>query len=150
MRHTLSRFFSNLFVNFNLVFISFVSCVWLCFDSVTASISIGQPISNQFVGCDYYQTLELNQWHDVFSPRFPQNYPPNTFCRWTACAPYGSVIVVNCTVMRIPSVSTTNYHRNEEFCQEIETLIRSRALVDLSPNLAVAIVSKSHWQDVRI
>lgn len=74
--------------------------------SSTVSISIAQPPSNQFAGCDFYQTIQLNQLYDVFSPQFPQNYSPNTFCRWTACAPYGSVIVLNCTVMRIPTVNT--------------------------------------------
>lgn len=61
--------------------------------------------TGQFYGCDYYQPLVLNQWYDIFSPNFPQNYQSNVMCRWTGRAPAGSNIIVNCTFVSLPSVN---------------------------------------------
>lgn len=60
--------------------------------------------ANVFNGCDYFETIELGRVYDVFSPYYPEKYPPGTNCRWSGCAPYGTNIVIKCTDMRIPSV----------------------------------------------
>lgn len=126
--------------------------------SSTASISNAQlPPSNQFAGCDFYQTMELNQWYDVFSPQFPRNYLPNTFCRWTACAPYGSVVIVNCTVMKIPAVSMRHVVHAAMVAANTQRdfiLFRLRSVRRLfgriSLNIAVAIVLKSLYRVAKI
>lgn len=64
-----------------------------------------QFVQSQYYGCDFYQPLELNRVYDIFSPNFPQFYQPSTMCRWVACAPYGSNIIVNCTIIKLPIVS---------------------------------------------
>lgn len=89
----------HLFACFDYLFFLYFRplCVALGFVPVV----LGQT---QFYGCDFYQPLELNRWYDVFSPQFPENYPPNSMCRWTGCAPYGSNILVNCTTMQLPAV----------------------------------------------
>lgn len=62
------------------------------------------PANNIFNGCDYYETIELGRVYDVFSPYFPEKYPPGTNCRWSGCSPYGTNIVIKCTDMKIPTV----------------------------------------------
>lgn len=60
--------------------------------------------NNIFNGCDYYESIELGRVYDVFSPYFPDKYPPGTNCRWSGCSPYGTNIVIKCTEMKIPTV----------------------------------------------
>lgn len=150
--HQPSQVFSS-FRSWILIILVFV-VPFLLASAFAATISLAQSLSNQFVGCDFYQTLELNQWHDVFSPQFPRNYLPNTFCRWTACAPYGSVIVVNCTIMKIPMVSTRCAMGRYEYVCETKTYIWirlfPRLFVRISLKLAAVIVLKSPCRDVRI
>lgn len=63
------------------------------------------PTNNVFNGCDYFESIELGRVYDVFSPYFPQQYPPGTNCRWSGCSPYGTNIVIKCTEMKIPTVN---------------------------------------------
>ena len=37
-------------------------------------------------------TLTANQPYDLFSPNYPEPYPPNTFCQWIIRAPSGQRI----------------------------------------------------------
>lgn len=122
----------------------------LCRFSSTATVSTAEVT---YVGCDFYQTLELNQWYDVFSPLFPQNYQPNTFCRWTACAPVGSVVIVNCTVIKIPPVSIRHDHGQHN--GNIHFYFMFDRFDDdfgrrISLNIAIAIVSKSLYRVAKI
>lgn len=64
------------------------------------------PIFGQFNGCDYHQKLDINKSYNVFSPNFPYSYNSKTYCRWTAEAPMGYSVILNCTEIYLPQVST--------------------------------------------
>lgn len=59
---------------------------------------------NNFEKCDYFEVMKIGETYDVFSPNFPNNYLPGTWCRWSGCAPSGTHIVINCSVVQIPTV----------------------------------------------
>lgn len=62
------------------------------------------PIIGQFNGCDYHQKLDVNKSYNVFSPNFPYSYNSKTYCRWTAEAPMGYSVILNCTEIYLPPV----------------------------------------------
>lgn len=66
---------------------------------------IGQ-IFGHFNGCDYHQKLDSNKSYNFFSPNFPYSYNSKTYCRWTAEAPMGYSVILNCTEIYLPPVST--------------------------------------------
>lgn len=63
------------------------------------------PIFGQFNGCDYHQKLDINKSYNVFSPNFPYSYHSKTYCRWTAEAPIGYSVILNCSEIYLPQVS---------------------------------------------
>lgn len=76
---------------------------------IVTTCAVGQNYQysgNIYNGCDYYESIELGRVYDVFSPYYPEKYPPGTNCRWSGCAPYGTNIVIKCTDMAIPVVMT--------------------------------------------
>lgn len=111
VRFFLVFFLFCLFAFFYLLLNLFFSCCFVVFTVATISCVLGQYqyssnqySSNIFNGCDYYETIELGRVYDVFSPYYPDNYPPGTNCRWSGCAPAGTNIVIKCTDVQIPTV----------------------------------------------
>jgi hypothetical protein len=58
-----------------------------------------------FVGCDYFQQLRVGVNYQIYSPGFQQGllYPRGTRCRWTAVAPPGFQVNINCDHFDIPT-----------------------------------------------
>lgn len=109
--------FSEFFLNFSVyiyIVLQFVfnfqngfyySIVFILVLITTYAVAQNYPYSgNIFNGCDYYETIELGRVYDVFSPYYPEKYPPGTNCRWSGCAPYGTNLLIRCTDMAIPVV----------------------------------------------
>lgn len=80
------------------------------------SQSYQYPQNDVFNGCDYYEPIEIGRVYDVFSPYFPESYPPGTNCRWSGCAPYGTNIVIKCTDIKIPTVSFKTFYLLKKIC----------------------------------
>lgn len=59
------------------------------------------------------QTMAVGQSYDVFSPGYGENkdYKPGTNCRWTAMAPAGYRINVNCFNIQLPQPLSGNLDR---------------------------------------
>jgi hypothetical protein len=59
-----------------------------------------------FPGCDHFQALRVGVNYQIYSPNFHlgQLYPRSTRCRWTAEAPPGFKVNINCDVFDLPSV----------------------------------------------
>lgn len=55
--------------------------------------------------CDYYQSMTVGTTYNVYSPGYPQNYAAGVDCRWTAVAPRGYRIYLDCSDVDIPVVS---------------------------------------------
>lgn len=55
-------------------------------------------------GCDYRQNLVAGRFYDIFSPGFPNRYRGAQNCRWTAVAPAGMTVLIECTTMELPRV----------------------------------------------
>ncbi|XP_055705662.1 venom serine protease 34-like [Phlebotomus papatasi] len=53
-------------------------------------------------GCDYRQNLVAGRVYDIFSPGFPNRYRGEQNCRWTAIAPAGMTVFIECTTMELP------------------------------------------------
>lgn len=109
--------------------ICFFSCCFVVFTIATISCVLGQYqyssnqySSNIFNGCDYYETIELGRVYDVFSPYYPDKYPPGTNCRWSGCAPSGTNIVIKCTDVQIPTVCE---HLNNLLSNYLSTVLHS-------------------------
>lgn len=69
---------------------------------MVASVAMGQF----GVDCDFFQTLQLNETKDIFSPLYPNRFPAHdqTMCRWSGVSPSGTVITVNCTTVDLQQV----------------------------------------------
>ncbi|XP_059607767.1 venom serine protease 34-like [Phlebotomus argentipes] len=78
-------------------------------------------------GCDYRQTLVAGRSYDVFSPGYPQRYRGEQNCRWTAVAPAGMIIHIDCRVMELPT--STN-------CRNDRVLVSREGLASLSGALS--------------
>lgn len=65
-------------------------------------ITIITPIFGQFNGCDYHQYLDINESYNVVSPNYPYSYNSKTYCRWTAEAPIGYTVILNCSEIYLP------------------------------------------------
>ncbi|XP_031635706.1 CLIP domain-containing serine protease 14D-like [Contarinia nasturtii] len=84
--------------------------------------------NNIFNGCDYFESIQLGRIYDVFSPYYPDKYPPGTNCRWSGCAPYGTNIVIKCTDMKIPTYGTCDKNSDRlevsyQGCQELNDAV---------------------------
>lgn len=55
--------------------------------------------------CDYYQEMTLGQTYYLYNKEYPNNYPPNTSCRWVARSPANTRIILSCEDIQIPPVS---------------------------------------------
>lgn len=107
-------FFYSIFIlcsSFNLLFVwihnakvSFFSVVFTVAAIASCVLGQYQYSNNIFNGCDYFETIELGRIYDVFSPYYPEKYPPGTNCRWSGCSPSGTNIVIKCTDLKIPTV----------------------------------------------
>lgn len=71
-------------------------------------------ISDHFENCDFFQNVIPNKTYDIFSPGYENasNYPSNTTCRWTAIAPAGHNLRLNCKDVYMPSVRIINYSQS--------------------------------------
>lgn len=52
-----------------------------------------------FHGCDYFQNVEVGKSYEISSPEYNREV-----CRWTAQAPEGHILVLECDVVYIPLV----------------------------------------------
>lgn len=57
---------------------------------------------DEFGTCDYFQKLTSSSQFTITSPGYPSNYTRNAKCRWTAEAPPGFKISLNCIEVQIP------------------------------------------------
>lgn len=66
---------------------------------------IDEPSNRVDSSCDYYQTLANGETYNVYSPGYPGLYAAGTDCRWTAVAPRGYHINLDCSDVNIPVVT---------------------------------------------
>uniref|UniRef100_A0A6B2EI46 Putative trypsin n=1 Tax=Phlebotomus kandelakii TaxID=1109342 RepID=A0A6B2EI46_9DIPT len=74
-------------------------------------------------GCDFRQNIVAGRSYDIFSPGFPNRYTGAQNCRWTAIAPAGMIVHIECNVMELPT--STN-------CRNDRILISREGLTSLS------------------
>lgn len=55
--------------------------------------------------CDFYQDVALGQEYFIYNQEYPYYYRSSASCRWSARSLPGTVIVLSCTDINIPSVS---------------------------------------------
>lgn len=70
--------------------------------SIITFLLIGKVFS-QSKDCDYYQALKADTLYTIASPKYSQNYPYGSDCRWSAEAPPGYKVAMTCDSMALPS-----------------------------------------------
>lgn len=59
-------------------------------------------VAAEFRGCDYFQALRIGAVYSIASSGYPRNYNRGASCRWSAEAPPGYIIQLNCNEVRLP------------------------------------------------
>lgn len=62
-------------------------------------------VTSQFAGCDYSEQMAAGSTRDIFSPGYSNPYRGQVNCRWSATAPVGTLLQLQCTDVNLPAVS---------------------------------------------
>ncbi|GAB0090087.1 venom serine protease [Sergentomyia squamirostris] len=57
---------------------------------------------NAQVGCDFRENMVAGRSYDIFSPGYPNRYRGLQNCRWTAVAPVGMIVQIDCRIVDLP------------------------------------------------